>query len=240
MLPNDQAFLDIVTGREGILAPLQAGGVHLSTSTVSVSATTQVAALEAEAGSSLVTATVSGRPDVAAAGQLSIFYAGPAKARQRILPLLRAMGNPERLYDLDEQQAVAAAVKVAFNYPIALAILAMGGASAVAERYGVPRAVFLHMLQASPLFGGAVYQGYGDMIAQDQYESLFPVILGLKDVELMLETAAQVGMELPICKLHREYLLQACESGWEEEDWSVVARVIAQQTGLLVRLAVES
>jgi 3-hydroxyisobutyrate dehydrogenase-like beta-hydroxyacid dehydrogenase len=234
MVPHDQALLEIVTGSGGILARIGAGGVHVSCSTISVPLTRRVAALYTAQGSHYLAATVSGRPDVAAAAQLSIFSAGPSVARARVLPLLSVLGNPERLYDLGEQQEAAAAVKLAFNYPIALAILAMAGASALVEKYGVPRATFLHMLQASPLFAGKVYQGYGDMIAADQYERLFPVALGLKDIELILETAALVDMGLPVADLYRDYLLQAVERGWAEEDWAVVARVIAHEAGLPV------
>src|SRR5690242_16919405 len=35
MVPNDQAFMEIVTGADGLLRRLGAGGVHLSASTVS-------------------------------------------------------------------------------------------------------------------------------------------------------------------------------------------------------------
>jgi 3-hydroxyisobutyrate dehydrogenase-like beta-hydroxyacid dehydrogenase len=202
--------------------------------------TRRVAGLYAGLGSHYLTATVSGRPDVATAAQLSIFYAGPRAARERVLPLLSVLGNPQRLYDLGDRQEAAAVVKIAFNYPIALAILAMAGASALVEKHGVSRATFLYMLQVSPLFEGRVYQGYGDMIAADLYERLFPVALGLKDIELMLETAAQVGMELPVADLYRDYLLRAREQGWEEEDWAVAARVIAREAGLPVRAAAPS
>lgn len=235
MVPNDASLEAIVCGSEGILDRIGAGGVHVSCSTISLPMTRHIAALYADCGSHYLTATVSGRPDVAAAAQLSIFYAGPLEARKRVLPLLSVLGNLERLYDLGEQQEAAAAVKIAFNYPIVLAILAMAGASTLAEKCGIPRATFLRMLQASPLFAGKVYQGYGDMIAADQYEHLFPVALGLKDIDLMLETAAQVDMGLPVADVYRNYLLRACAEGWAEEDWAVASRVIAREAGLPVR-----
>jgi 3-hydroxyisobutyrate dehydrogenase-like beta-hydroxyacid dehydrogenase len=237
MVPNDQALEAIVAGEGGLLERMGAGGVHVSCSTISLPMTQHVTERYSKQESAFVTATVSGRPDVAADGQLSVFYAGPEEAKARVLPLLRVLGNPERLYDLGEHPTAAAAVKIAFNYAIAVAILAMAGASTLAEKHGVPRAQFLQMLQASPLFGGKVYEGYGDMIAADQYDSLFPVALGLKDIELMLETAAQVDMALPVAELYRSYLLRACEAGWEAEDWAVAARVIAQEAGLHVREA---
>lgn len=238
MVNNDQALEEIVTGKYGILERMGRGGIHVSMSTISIPLTQKMAALYAEHGSSYVVATVSGRPDVAEAAQLSIFYAGPQAAKERVLPFLKVLGNPERIYDLGEQAVAAAAVKIAFNYPIPLAIMAMAGAAVIAEKYGVSRQNFLRMFLASPLFSGNVYQGYGAMIADDVFEpALFPVNLGLKDVELMLDAAAHAGFSLPLAELYRDYLQMAIEEGWAEDDWAVAARVIARRADLPIRKA---
>jgi len=237
MVPNDPALEEIVNGRDGILNHLGQGGVHVSMSTVSISLTHKIAALYSEQGNSYLAATVSGRPDVAEAKELSIFYAGPRTARERVLPILQAMGNRERIYDLGEQAVSAAAIKIAFNYPIPLAIMAMAGAAALAEKFGVPRDVFLEMFLKSPLFSGNVYQGYGAMIASDVFEpSLFPVDLGIKDLDLMMDAASQAGISLPPATLYRSYLLKALKEGWKAEDWSVAARVIAKEAAFLTPL----
>lgn len=152
-----------------------------------------MAALYATQDSHFVAATVSGRPDVAEAAQLSILYAGPAAAKARFLPLLRVIGNPERLYDLGEHQAAAAGGKLAINHLIVAIILALADSAALAEHCGVPRAMLLRIVRESPLFAGKVF-AYGDMIAADTYTSaLFPVALGEKDVRLMLEAASARG-----------------------------------------------
>jgi len=116
--------------------------------------------------------------------------------------------------------------------------MAMAGAAVIAEKYGVPRNNFLQMFLASPLFSGNVYQGYGAMIAADVFEPAhFPVNLGLKDVELMLEAAVHAEVSLPLAELYRGYLQMAIEEGWAEDYWAVAARVIAQQAGLPIRKA---
>ena len=231
MVPDDHALEEVVLSEGGILEQLGANGIHLSMSTVSPQAAERFAALYAKQGSCYLAATVLGRPDVAAAAQLSIFLAGPCAAKERVLPLLQVLGKD--IYDVGEAVAAANVVKIAANFLIVAAIEAMGEAAALVERYGLNRAQFLHMMVASPLFGGAVYEGYGRMIGENQYEpALFPVPLGLKDVDLVLSTAAAMYVPVPLASVAREHLLRAIEEGWAAHDWSVLARVIATEARL--------
>jgi 3-hydroxyisobutyrate dehydrogenase-like beta-hydroxyacid dehydrogenase len=228
MVPDDHALEELILSEGGILEQLGANGVHLSMSTVSPQSAERFAALYAARGSYYLTATVLGRPDVAAAGRLSIFLGGPRAAQERVLPLLQVLGKD--IYDVGEAPAAANVVKIAANFLIVAAIEAMGEAAALVEHYGLSRAQFLHMMVASPLFGGAVYKGYGRMIGEHSYEpALFPVPLGLKDVDLVLSTAAAVRVLVPLASIAREHLLQAIAKGWAAQDWSVLARVIATE-----------
>lgn len=228
MVPDDQALEEVVLSEGGILAQLGANGIHLSMSTVSPQVAERLAALYATHGSYYLAATVLGRPDVAAAARLSIFLAGPHAAQERVLPLLQVLGKD--IYDVGEAVAAANVVKIAANFLIVAAIEAMGEAAALVERYGLNRAQFLHMMVASPLFGGAVYEGYGRMIGENRYEpALFPVPLGLKDVDLVLSTAAAVRAPVPLASLAHEHLLRAIAEGWAAHDWSVLARMIATE-----------
>ncbi len=231
MVPDDQALEEVVLSEGGILEQLGANGIHLSMSTVSPQSAERFAALYAEHGSYYLAATVLGRPDVAAAARLSIFLAGPRVAKERVLPLLQALGKD--IYDVGEGVAAANVVKIAANFLIVASIEAMGEAAALVERYGLNRAQFLHMMVASPLFGGAVYEGYGRMIGEHHYEqALFPVPLGLKDVDLVLSTAAAVQVPVPLASIARDHLVRAIEEGWAAQDWSVLARAIAKEARL--------
>ncbi len=231
MVPDDHALEEVVLSEGGMLEQLGANGIHLSMSTVSPQAAERFAALYAEQGSYYLAATVLGRPDVAAAARLSIFLAGPRAAQERVLPLLQVLGKD--IYDVGEAAAAANVVKIAANFLIVAAIEAMGEAAVLVEHYGLNRAQFLHMMVTSPLFGGAVYEGYGRMIGEHSYEpALFPVPLGLKDVDLVVSTAAAVRVLVPLASIAREHLLRAIAEGWAAHDWSVLARVIATEARL--------
>lgn len=223
MVSDDQALLDIVEREDGLLSSIGEGGVHVSMSTVSPMVSKQLAARYAEHGAHYVAATVSGRPDDAAAQRLAIFYAGPAHARERVLPVLRAMGNPQALHDLGDRVEAANGIKLAVNFPIPAVIVALAGAAGMAERFGVPRDTFFKIFLASPMFGtGKVFHQYADLISQGLEARGFDVRLGAKDVRLMQASADSVGLRLPFAGEIESLLQEAIDRGWEQSDWAVI------------------
>jgi 3-hydroxyisobutyrate dehydrogenase-like beta-hydroxyacid dehydrogenase len=228
MVPDDRALLVVALGEGGILSRLGRGGIHLSLSTVSPEVSAQLAKVYRQQGSHYLAATVLGRPEVAEEARLSIFFSGDPDAKARALPLLDVLGL--HLYDLGERVEVATAVKLGYNFLIAAAIEAMGEAAALVEQCGADRAQFLRMLVESPLFTGTVYEGYGRMIGERDYSNArFPVPMGLKDVELVLQAADHVAMPLPFAEIVHAHLLAARMAGRTHEDWSVLADFVTQE-----------
>ncbi len=227
MVSDDRALLQVALGEGGILRRIGQEGIHVSLSTVSPEVSAQIARLYEHQGSHYLAATVLGRPEVAEAAQLSIFLSGNPAAKARVLPLLRVLGS--NVYDLGERVEEANVVKLAYNFLIATAIEAMGEAAALVEQCGADRAQFLRMLVESPLFKGAVYEGYGSMIGSRDYsDARFPVTMGLKDVELVLQAAEHVAVPLPYARIVHEHLLAAKTAGRSHEDWSVLADFVTQ------------
>ncbi len=222
MVPDDRTLLQVTLGEEGILKQLGAGGIHVSLSTVSPQVSEQLARLYHQQGSAYLTATVLGRPEVAERGALVLFLAGNAAAKARVQPLLMTMGK--QLYDLGEHVATANITKIACNFLIASAIEAMGEAAALVEAFGLDRERFFQMLTETPLFRGAVFEGYGAMIGARTFaDSRFPVAYGLKDVALAMQVARQKEVDLPYADVAYEHLLAAQEAGRGQEDWSVLS-----------------
>ena len=69
MLANDNAVEGVVLGKGGIIDSLPKGGIHISSSTISVALSEALAKVHAKVGQRFVAAPVFGRPDVAAGGQ---------------------------------------------------------------------------------------------------------------------------------------------------------------------------
>jgi 3-hydroxyisobutyrate dehydrogenase-like beta-hydroxyacid dehydrogenase len=71
MLANDDAVQSVVFDEGGVLASAAAGAVHISMSTIGVGLSARLAAAHASARQRFIAAPVFGRPDAAAAAQLS-------------------------------------------------------------------------------------------------------------------------------------------------------------------------
>jgi len=91
---------------------------------------------------------------------------------------------------------------------------------------------FLEIMTDS-LFAAPVYKTYGSIIVQQRYQPAgFKVPLGLKDVRLILAAAEAAAVPMPIASLVRDRLLTAIAQGHQDLDWSVVARIAAENAGL--------
>jgi 3-hydroxyisobutyrate dehydrogenase-like beta-hydroxyacid dehydrogenase len=226
MVTDDPALEQIALSPGGILDSLGSDGVHVSMSTVSPKLSAKLAERYRQRGSHYLAAPVLGRPDVAAAGGLSVLIAGNESAKLRVNDPLQAIGA--RIHDFGLNPAAASAAKVAINFLILAGIEALAEAGGLADRAGVDRQELIRAATHSGLFGGAVYNGYGTMIAEHRYTpALFRVALGLKDATLAEQLARDVNAELPIASLARGHLQAAQSAGWGDEDWAVIGRVLS-------------
>ncbi|WP_420596432.1 NAD(P)-dependent oxidoreductase [Deinococcus sp.] len=204
----DDAALESVVMSEGFLEALGEGGVHLSMSTVSLALSRKLAALHAQHGSSLIEAPVFGRPEAAAARQLWICTAGPQAAKQRVQPVLDALG--QGTYDFGEAIGAALTVKLAGNFMILSAGLAITEALKTAKASGVDPVKVIEMLTQT-LFPAPIYQSYGQLIAADP-DRMMTNWIGQKDMGLFRALSAAVGADTPLASLLQEQLQAAADS----------------------------
>lgn len=221
MLANDEAA-DAVLSVENIGdAP---GRIHVNTASISMNLAGVLQERFEAAGVRYVAAPVLGRPPVAAAGKLNILAAGAPDDVDAVLAYLAALGV--RVWRLGEKPSMANAVKIAVNYNIIHALEAIGESVALVERQGIDPAEFTELL-SSTLFTGVVYQGYGAIIAQQNYVPPgFTVTLGLKDLALAEEIAEDGGVTLPTAPALRAVFERTlAEPSLADADWAAIAEV---------------
>ena len=225
MVANDEALEAITLGPDGLLSRLGPGGIHLSMSTVSPQIARRMTELHEQHGCSYVAAPVFGRPDAAANHQLWIAVAGKAEPKERIQPLLKVLG--QGAFDFGEDPSNANVVKISGNFMIAAAMEAMGEAALFAEQNGVDRSKLIDMLSHT-IFASSIYQNYGKKIAERNYTPVgFQLKLGLKDVNLVLHTAEQVELPLPLASLLHDRFLSGIAKGRAEHDWIEIVEGIS-------------
>jgi 3-hydroxyisobutyrate dehydrogenase-like beta-hydroxyacid dehydrogenase len=230
MLADDAAVESTVFGDGGILKSLPRGGLHISHSTISVALSDGLAAEHAKAGQEFVSAPVFGRPEAAEAGKLFVVAAGPKSAVARCKPLLEALGP--KLLVIGERPSMANVVKLTGNFLIANVLESLGEALSFAGKSGLDAATVLDFF-TSTLFDAPIYKNYGRLIIEGNYDHVgFALPLGLKDVRLVLQAAEAQTVPMPIASLLRDRFLEAMARGYDKKDWSVIARVTAEDAGL--------
>lgn len=199
---DDTAVESVVLSDE-FLERLGPGGIHLCMSTILPETAKKLAAKHAEHGSFYVESPIFGRDEAAIAKKLWIPIAGPQDAKERVKPLLKAMGG-QGIFDFGEEVGAASVVKIIGNFMISSAGRTMSEALQMAEKNGVdPRAV-IDMLTTT-LFTAPIYQTYGKALAEKSY-SLGQSRIPLKDINLFLKTAEQVDSPTRISGLLRDLM----------------------------------
>jgi 3-hydroxyisobutyrate dehydrogenase-like beta-hydroxyacid dehydrogenase len=227
MLADDNALREIITA--SLLEHAPRGLIHANMATISVALAEELATAHASRGVHYVAAPVLGRPDVAAAGKLTIVAGGPAESIDRIQPIFDVIGQKTwRIGSLPQQANV---MKLAANFMLGAAIETLGEAAALVMGHGLAMQDFLDVI-TSGLFPGPVYSGYGKLIAEQRFEpALFKARLGLKDVRLALAAADAVTTPMPVASVVRDSLIEAIAHGDGEKDFAVLGQVAARRAG---------
>ncbi|HLW00754.1 MAG TPA: NAD(P)-dependent oxidoreductase [Ktedonobacterales bacterium] len=197
----DDAAVESVVMSDGFLERLGPGGVHVAMSTVLPETSKKLATLHAQHGSAYVDAPIFGRPEAAVARQLWIPFSGASPAKERVRPLLQAMGA-QGIFDLGEEVGAGNMVKLVGNFLISSAGYSMREALRVAQNNGVDPKAVIDML-TSTLFAAPIYQSYGKRIAGGT-QIIAPFsqnAIPRKDVGLLQQTAQQVQAPTPIAHL---------------------------------------
>jgi 3-hydroxyisobutyrate dehydrogenase-like beta-hydroxyacid dehydrogenase len=223
----DDAAVRAVWLDSGLASRLPKGAIHLNMATVSMGISRQLVEAQKDR---YVAAPVFGRPPLAAQGQLDIIAAGPAAALSRCEPLFKVLGK--QTFVVGDEPAKANAVKIARNFLLATVIESLGEAFALVRKCGLDPQRFLEVLSNTSL-GCPAYRNYGKLIVDQAWTpAQFAMPLGVKDVELALATANEVGMTLPSGTLIRKHLLEAIQAGRSEQDWAALAGKLARDAGL--------
>jgi 3-hydroxyisobutyrate dehydrogenase-like beta-hydroxyacid dehydrogenase len=229
MLSNDDAVESVAFGKDGIVNSLPAGGIHVSSSTISVALSEKLTQAHAKIGQRFVSAPVFGRPAAAAAGQLNIVVGGEPAAVKAAMPLFEAMG--QKTYPLSDKPSAANLVKLSGNFLIASAIEAIGEALALVGKGGVDRGQYMEMLTSS-IFSAPIYKIYGGLIVSGVFEPAgFAAPLGQKDIRLTLAAAEALRVPMPLASLLRDRFLTLLAQGGENLDWAAISGLAAKDAG---------
>ncbi|MEM6518520.1 MAG: NAD(P)-dependent oxidoreductase, partial [Cyanobacteria bacterium P01_C01_bin.70] len=215
----------VILGADGIIYGAQPGAVVVDMSTISPTATRQIADELAAAQIVMVDAPVSGGSEGAQHGTLSIMVGGTAAAVATVRPVLSAMGQTiTHVGPIGAGQTTKAINQ----------IIVAGTYWAIAEGMALGLKADLDMDRVVPAVSGGAAGSWGldhrssNMINND-YPLGFRVRLHRKDLNIALEAARELGVTLPMAAYVEQVETGLIGRGFGDEDVSAIARSIREQ-----------
>jgi 3-hydroxyisobutyrate dehydrogenase-like beta-hydroxyacid dehydrogenase len=180
-------------GREGALSALKSGAIYMDSSTVSPELARKIAAACAKQKVRFLDAPVTGGDWGAKKGELLFMIGGDAETIKEVEPLLGVMGK--KWFHLGPNGA-GQTIKLAMNAILALQVEALAEAMVLVTAAGLQPEKLVEVMQSSMARSG-VLDIKSQNLLQGDYTPSFPLRLMLKDVDLAMELAKQVGVTLP-------------------------------------------
>jgi len=232
MLADDRTLEEICYAQPSFVDRLGSGGVHLSLSTISPATARKLAKHHEEHNVEYVASPVFGRPEAAATKKLFVCTSGPAEAKKRAQPIQAAIS--QGVFDFGADAGAANVVKLCGNFLVAASIEALAELLTLAEKNGVSKKAVAEMIgKFSPL-----HAGYANLMAEGRFEPAgFRLALGMKDVNLIMDTAASSVTPMPLASLLHDRWLTGIAKGRENLDWSAIALDVDENAGIRAEAA---
>jgi 3-hydroxyisobutyrate dehydrogenase-like beta-hydroxyacid dehydrogenase len=221
LVSDDVAINEVTLNEDGIAANLKQGGIHVSISTISPTASEKLAEHHASLNQYYVAAPVMGRPTAAEARKLNFLVSGNPDAVQKIKPYLLEAGG-EAVWEFGERASLANVAKLCNNFLIISAIESMAEAMKLAEKSGLDKQQWINMITNS-LFRAPIYRTYSELLLNQTYlPAQFYLKLGLKDINLALQQATKVDTPMPVCEQLKKQMNTSIEKGYGEYDQTAI------------------
>ena len=227
-LADDTAVRDVVLGPDGVLEHVDASTVVVDMSTISPALSDEEAAAFAERGVAFLDAPVFGSRDEAANGGLWVVVGGDEAAYERVRPVLEAVS--ETVHHMGGSGA-GARMKLVGNAVVAAQLTALGESLTLAKAAGLDLDRVLGVLAVTD-FRSPIFDGVGPSVLDDDYTPSFALDLMAKDVGLIRDFGASVGVEMRGAEQAAGTLAEAQAQGFGRENASALVKVIARDGGV--------
>lgn len=221
-------MFDVLFGGAGAATTLRRGTPVLLCPTVSPLDIEAAALRLAERGVDVIDAPMSGGPQRARAGTMSLMVAGADAAVQRCLPLLERLSS--RVFRVGSRPGDGARTKLVNNLLAAANLAAAAEALALAQRWGLDPAATMAVVEQSSGQSWIAGDRVRRLLAGDT-AVLARVALLAKDSALALAAARDAGVDgplLPVSQAAAARFAAALQAGLADADDSVLFSLVSQ------------
>lgn len=228
MVSDTQDVEEVLFGPGGVIEGAREGAVVVDMSTISPSATRDMARRLAALGVAMLDAPVSGGEQGAIAGTLSIMVGGEQAVFERVLPLFQVLGRS--IVHVGDQGA-GQVCKACNQVVVGATIAGVAEAILLARASGVDPARMREALLGG-FAGSRILEVHGRRMIEGDFAPGFKSRLHQKDMGIVLAAVQELGLALPAAAQVAQYLNALVGQGLGEQDSAAIYQVVEFMNGL--------
>ncbi len=228
MVSDTQDVEQVLFAEGGVAQGAKPGSVVVDMSTISPTATRRYALDLKARGLEMLDAPVSGGDVGAINATLSIMVGGEPTIFERVKPLFEAMGKNIVLVGDNGAGQVA---KACNQIVVAVTIEAVAEALTFARKNGVDAGKVRDALMGG-FAASRILEVHGKRMLDNNYQPGFKTKLHQKDLNIVMQTAKELGLALPAAALVMQHMNALMGSGDAELDSAAVMKVVERMSGL--------
>ncbi len=221
----------VILGRDGIIEGAKAGSVVVDASTVGPSESRRIGAALAAKGVHFLDAPCTGSKPGAEGGTLTFMIGGDPAVYEKVKPYFEPMGK--RLYYCGGP-GMGLQAKLSQNLILSNLLQAFNEGMVLATKAGVDPQLMLDILENSAARSGLV-SFKAPFVFRRDFSPQFSVRWMHKDIGLMLESAQELNVPVPLTALTRQMFQAAISSGLADEDICSTIKVLENLAGVEVK-----
>jgi 3-hydroxyisobutyrate dehydrogenase len=226
-LTNDEAVRSVYSGPQGVFAGARPGTFVLEMSTISPESSRELHRLGARRGIEVMDVAISGSTPAAGEGTLTLLAGGHRELFRAARPIFQAIA---KRYFLLGGSGSGTAMKLVVNTLLGVGMQAIAEAVVLGEKAGLDRERLLEVLSQTAVIAPA-HVGKLARAGLNDYSPQFPLHLMNKDFQLILKSAAQEQISMPVTEA--AFRVNSDELAHnDEEDFSAVLRRMEEVAGI--------
>jgi 3-hydroxyisobutyrate dehydrogenase-like beta-hydroxyacid dehydrogenase len=221
---------EVILGEEGLSRGATPGSVIVDCSTIAPSVSVNIATLLAPQGVALLDAPCTGSKAGAEGGTLTFMVGGNKAIFDRVTPYFEAMGKS---LNYCGAQGMGLRAKLTQNLILGNLLQAFNEGLVLSTKAGLDPELMLDILNNSAARSGLVSAKAPAVFRRD-FQTNFSVKWLAKDMSLMIDAAAELGVPVPVTTSSRRQLEAAIVMGFGDDDICGSIRVLEEQAGCQV------
>ena len=222
---------EAILGRDGLVEGARRGTVVADASTIAPAASREIGRALAAKGVDYLDAPCTGSKPGAEGGTLTFMIGGDRQVFERVRPYLEVMG---KLFYYCGGPGMGLHAKLSQNLILSNLLQGFNEGMVLAAKAGVDLELMLEILNNSAARSGLV-SAKAPQVLRRAFEPAFSVKWMHKDIGLMLDSAEELHVPVPLTALTHQMFQASIAKGHGEEDICATIKVLEDLAGVEVR-----